>query len=456
MKKRMIMFVVAALALLSASGQVEFHGTDYSPIEVKPSKSATGLDMVFVIYDTQGVSMSYTATTGEPVVWSFYDEDTPALNPQEIAVTHSGSVTTLEQDQFKGNRGYIIKEGSSRVYSCWVVNYADYYMELNSLSFDKERPCELVSFDIDGHCDPIPYYANNVSGTRQVLDREVELKYSTLSWNDSIWEPNDTVEVFPALDQAFQIVPPLCNTAFRLTGDRFLKEWGVKEVSIESRELYETQAVSCGTVARLEDDGEYTKVDYSGITDGSAPLHIIFTGNPTDAVVYRKWEIATDESFENVIMQYNLDELDYTFSDVGTFYVRYMVANSDGSCDHYSDTYTIDVGISELGEGERGDLPNVFSPGSTPGVNDVWTVHTKSIVEFHCWIFNRWGNLVYEFTDPDGGWDGYHNGKLVDTGVYYYVITALGSDGKSYKKRGSITVMRYKRSGEETTTETGN
>lgn len=121
-----------------------------------------------------------------------------------------------------------------------------------------------------------------------------------------------------------------------------------------------------------------------------------------------------------------------------------MVANQEGSCEAYGDVYTINVSESSLGAGPRGDLPNVFSPGTTPGTNDVWKVPHKSIVEFHCWIYNRWGNLLYEFTDPDGGWDGTYHGKLVDTGVYYYVVTATGSDGVNYKKRGAISIMRYK------------
>jgi len=103
------------------------------------------------------------------------------------------------------------------------------------------------------------------------------------------------------------------------------------------------------------------------------------------------------------------------------------------------------VSESSLGSGPRGDLPNVFSPGNHDGVNDVWKVTYKSLAVFHCWIFNRWGNLVYEYTDPDGGWDGTYHGKLVDTGVYYFVITAEGTDGVKYKKRGDITILRYKK-----------
>lgn len=97
--------------------------------------------------------------------------------------------------------------------------------------------------------------------------------------------------------------------------------------------------------------------------------------------------------------------------------------------------------------------PNVFSPGVSIGVNDVWKVSYRSIVDFHCWIFNRWGNKIIEFTDPAEGWDGTYHGKLVSPGVYYYVIQARGSDGKNYKLSGDINIIRYRdRSGGSSTT----
>ena len=65
-------------------------------------------------------------------------------------------------------------------------------------------------------------------------------------------------------------------------------------------------------------------------------------------------------------------------------------------------------------------------------------------MQFHCWIFNRWGNKIIEFSDPSQGWDGRYRGKLVDTGVYYYVIEARGADGKNYKLKGDINIIRYK------------
>ena len=441
MNKRMISLMAAALALLSASGQVEFTGYgEYRPIEITLSDNHTSLNKIYVVYDTDGVRMSVNSSTGEPATWESYTYRNGNLVIEPVSdIRWNGMSTTL--DKIIPNTGYKIQEGNNAPYYCWVVNYADYYLELNDMFINNELPCNLLTFNIDGHGDAIPYY--DIDGRRQVLDREIELVYNdlTLVWSDSIhgsWEQKEVVENFVALDQGVEITPPLCDTEFRLSGDRFLREWGIEEVAIEDVYFY-TQAVNCNSVAVLIDhEGKTTKLE-GGLTGGSAPAHLVFTGYPSDAVVYREWEMATDPDFENVILQFNQDEVDYTLSDAGTYYMRYMVANASGSCEAYGETYIISVSESEL------ECPNVFSPGSTPGVNDVWKVHYKSLVEFHCWIFNRWGNLVCEFTDPSSGWDGTYHGKLVDTGVYFYVVTATGSDGVKYKKRGDISILRYKK-----------
>lgn len=438
MNKNLTCLMVAALTLLSASGQVEFSGPgvgQYSVIEVTPDGNPNF--KIFVLYDTVGVSMSYPSVTGERASICTFDS-----YPDEIPTLWDGYSTTLSQ--VSGNTGYIIDDS----YYCWVVNYAQYYLSLNDMFCDNDKPCTLLKLRVDGIGHKIPY-RTTINGPVQVLDRELELSYNTLEWNDSTdppsWDSKEVVETFEGLDDVIEVEQPLCNTTFLLTGDRFLRQWNIDEEAVESR-YYETQAVDCRTTAVQEksdggDDGEGSddEEEQDGDLGGSAPVRIVFTGYPTDAVVYRVWEIARDVDFEDVILQFNQDEVDYTFSETGTFYVRYMVANSAGSCENYGTTYTVTV--SESYVPEQYLIPNIFSPRVRDGVNDVWKVSTKSIVDFHCWIFNRWGNLVYEYTDPDGGWDGTYKGHLVDTGVYYYVLTATGSDGVKYKRRGDISIL---------------
>lgn len=75
-------------------------------------------------------------------------------------------------------------------------------------------------------------------------------------------------------------------------------------------------------------------------------------------------------------------------------------------------------------------------------------VSYKSLIDFECHIFNRWGQKMTEFTDPASGWDGTYKGKTVPAGVYYYVIRATGADGKEYKLSGDINIVRYKNNGQ--------
>jgi hypothetical protein len=107
--------------------------------------------------------------------------------------------------------------------------------------------------------------------------------------------------------------------------------------------------VDCRSTAEQQDYGMDVLSD--GF-EGWAPCHIVFTGYPTDAVVYRAWEMATDAEFENVIKRFNQDEVDYTFMDAGTYYMRYMVTNEDGSCNAYGKSHVIKVKSFPI----RGDI----------------------------------------------------------------------------------------------------
>lgn len=69
------------------------------------------------------------------------------------------------------------------------------------------------------------------------------------------------------------------------------------------------------------------------------------------------------------------------------------------------------------------ELPNVFTPNND-GIDDIFRPGPYYFVEkVEMQIYNRWGQLVYETTDPDINWDGrnYRNNNMVTTGVYFYI-----------------------------------
>ncbi|MCR9171651.1 MAG: gliding motility-associated C-terminal domain-containing protein [bacterium] len=85
--------------------------------------------------------------------------------------------------------------------------------------------------------------------------------------------------------------------------------------------------------------------------------------------------------------------------------------------------------------------PNVISLTSMAG-NDIWSVEADGLETFNCRITNRWGNLIYEFSDPNGGWDGTSNGQPVSEGTYFYIIDATIEGGEQLQKHGFIEVLQ--------------
>jgi len=89
-------------------------------------------------------------------------------------------------------------------------------------------------------------------------------------------------------------------------------------------------------------------------------------------------------------------------------------------------------------------IPNAFSPNNDGG-NDFWSVYgnLNALKEFEIQVFNRWGEKVYESTDPNFKWDGYANGKTIDAGVYVYTAKFVFIDNHTNTNfKGSLTVLR--------------
>jgi len=70
------------------------------------------------------------------------------------------------------------------------------------------------------------------------------------------------------------------------------------------------------------------------------------------------------------------------------------------------------------------DLPNVFTPNGD-GVNDIYTSWNLNdyVKRVNMIIYNRFGKEVFRTENADIQWDGRNkaNGKLVSSGVYYYI-----------------------------------
>lgn len=84
-------------------------------------------------------------------------------------------------------------------------------------------------------------------------------------------------------------------------------------------------------------------------------------------------------------------------------------------------------------------FPNAFVAN---GLNSEFKVVGRYIVSFDLKIYSRWGELIANITNPDAGWDGTSNGRLVPEGNYIYAAEIEDEAGNIYTMNGAVLLMR--------------
>jgi gliding motility-associated-like protein len=87
-------------------------------------------------------------------------------------------------------------------------------------------------------------------------------------------------------------------------------------------------------------------------------------------------------------------------------------------------------------------VPTAFTPNGD-GHNDVFrpiAVGYAGLGYFR--VFNRWGEVVYNNTSLDEGWDGTYNHRQCDIGTYYWEIRYTDRFGKKGALKGDVTLLR--------------
>ena len=89
-------------------------------------------------------------------------------------------------------------------------------------------------------------------------------------------------------------------------------------------------------------------------------------------------------------------------------------------------------------------VPSAFTPDGD-GRNDLFQVSGSGLRAegFQLRIYTRWGERIYETTDPAAGWDGTVNGKAATSDVYVWSLTAYNQYGMApYELKGHVTLVR--------------
>jgi gliding motility-associated-like protein len=162
-----------------------------------------------------------------------------------------------------------------------------------------------------------------------------------------------------------------------------------------------------------------------------------------DTTIYRDESarlagVSNGFSFEWVTSEYldNPTVLDPLCTPFNT--IAYTLnATSEFGCKN-SDTVRINVEVRTLIL-----VPNAFTPNQD-GLNDVFRIIRTLNIErvYDVFVFNRWGQKVFEGRNSTDFWDGTFNGQPQGLGVYVYVIRALTRDGDEITETGNVTLLR--------------
>ena len=170
-----------------------------------------------------------------------------------------------------------------------------------------------------------------------------------------------------------------------------------------------------------------------------------FVADPTNATIYTSnieiTDLAadpTDDILTNMgdgSIYYNQAQFNHSYTDTGWFEVEHVVINTFDCPDTSKATIRINPETLIF-------VPNAFTPDGD-GKNEIFFATAVGIKEFSFKIFNRWGEVVFETTDPSTGWDGMHpNGKEAIQGVYTWTVFAKGQNDKLIEKRGHLSLLR--------------
>ncbi len=380
-----------------------------------------GVDSVFIIADLSTAMLeTYDAN---PTWWKYQNGDSAIVS------------TGINNYHPEHNTGYILHTNEGRI-TFWVLDYTQCKTAIHGVEINEEYDnlCEETELLLEAIIPEMSY--QDIYGVKHTIDRTCQVQYQSLAWAEEEWGDSLCIET-PRLRNVIKVGAPLQNTVFTICDNQFTANLGLAVDSI-STHLYEARAIAAHpttiTTTRGEnEENEPERPIEDTQLSGSAPLDIYFKANATPAVKYYQWQILKGS---DLIAQRTDAEQRYTFEEYGEYRALLWVSNDH--CKTDSIEIKISVATSQL------LVPNVFTPNGD-GVNDEFRVMYRSIVDFHCWVYNRWGHKVFDWTDPAKGWDGTINGREAAESAYFYVIRATGADGTKYELKGDINLIRGKK-----------
>jgi gliding motility-associated-like protein len=125
----------------------------------------------------------------------------------------------------------------------------------------------------------------------------------------------------------------------------------------------------------------------------------------------------------------------FAYTNIGDYKVTLKVYDDFGCYSFLSKTIHVSNTVIDCSA-------NIFTPNGD-NANDMYRVRVENYRSFNAVVFSRYGEKIYQWDNPEKGWDGKIFGnKEAKAGVYYIVVEIEGNDGEKTVVKKLITLVR--------------
>jgi gliding motility-associated-like protein len=315
-----------------------------------------------------------------------------ATNPMGVPISWDNGVTD----------GDMVSPGSTTVYEVTADNLGCISTDNMTLTIE-EQPEVSFYGDVLSGCEPLTVNFTNTSTTSSSLD-------------NCVWD----IEGAPSINSCGDIVYTF-------------SEGGSYDVTLTT-----TSVNGCTATMTYSDYIYVENIPVASFSPSSTQLTnlstiVDFENTSIDATNY-EWSFGDDSGSTTQESPSHM----FPDEESGVYLVQ-LIATSPLGC---ADTAYVEISVEEQ---LIYYIPNTFTPDGDDFNQTFRPIFTSGYdpYDFNMFIFNRWGEVIWESHDDSVGWDGTYGGRMVQEGVYTWVIDfKTSASDERVKINGHVNLLK--------------
>jgi gliding motility-associated-like protein len=365
------------------------------------------------------------------LAWNSYSNMTGGLNNYQIWMSKNSGAYTL------------VGQSSGIAYRCSGLqnhNHYDFKVKALNVNGQIKASSNVIGFDVDFEERQDLCY---IIGVSVMNDAYVDVEI--LTGGDTI--PFNNIELYKSEDNG--VTFNLLTTLSSLSGQA-LYQYSDMQVTPDEKPYYykailygacsptpTTSNIAHTILLQGETNESHIntlKWNTYGEWDGPIDRFTLFRKGETDGIF-----IPVNDVVPNAIYNTYSDDVSDMFNFGSLF--QYQVAAYEND-NKYGITASSTSNTIDLQQVPATYIPNAFTPNRS--INNVFQPMNSFVPlsDYHFYVYDRYGSLVFFSNNPYEGWDGYaKNGKIVMPGVYVWRIKYSYDRDKLYDNVGTVTVI---------------